>query len=112
MYSWMGQRCVHQGRKRHGVWIEKGPAGGFGVYVITQERPLGVPGSVSSSNQRVFRKAYWVSQGILRSIVERHTMLSVAGEPVRDPLRSLPAHSIFFNYPSMQQRRQALGLVL
>ena len=43
---------------------------------MTQERPLGVPGSVSSTNHEVFRKAYWISQGILRSTVARHTMLS------------------------------------
>ena len=55
---------------------EKGPAAGLGVSVMTQERPLGVPGSVSSTNHEVFRKAYWVSQGILRSTVARHTMLS------------------------------------
>ena len=81
--------------------LEKGPAAGLGVSVMAQEHPLGVPGCVSSTNHEVFQKAYLVSQGILRSIVTRHNMLSVAGEPVRDPLRSLPAHPIFFNYLSI-----------
>ena len=59
-----------------GPFFEKGPAAGLGVSVMTQERPLGVPASVSSTNHEVFRKAYWVSQGILRSTVTRHTLLS------------------------------------
>ena len=75
--------------------IEKAPAAGLGVSVMTQDRQLGVPGCVLSTNHEVFRKEYWVSQEILRSIVARHTMLSVAGEPVRDPLRSLPAIQYF-----------------
>ena len=59
-----------------GCSVEKGPAAGLGVSFMTQERPLGVPGSFSSTNHEGFRKAYWVSQGILRSTVARHTMLS------------------------------------
>ena len=53
---------------------EKGPSAGLGVSVMTLKCPLGVPGSVSSTNHEVFRKAYWVSQGILG--FARHTMLS------------------------------------
>ena len=35
--------------------LENGPAAGLGVSVMTQERPLGLPGSVSSTNHEVFR---------------------------------------------------------
>ena len=50
--SLLESRMLHT---RQAFLSEKGPAAGFGVSVMTQERPLGVPGGVSSTNHAEFR---------------------------------------------------------